>query len=403
MDRARVLFLEILNTALQGGQFTGSDAVSAEDWQEVLRLAEIHKLLPLIYQAAYTVPALREMPAVRAKMRRQVVAQTVRTSEFLQLYGMLREAGVTPLVVKGIVCRELYPEPDLRISSDEDILIPAEQFDRCRAVMEAYGMRTPLDEEALAETYEAPFRKQDGVLYIELHKSLFPPESDAYGDWNRFFDGAFARARDAGAVRTLSHTDHVLYLLCHAFKHFLHSGFGIRQVCDIVMYLNAYGAEVDWNRVYESCCAIRAEVFAAALFKIGRKHLGLDDAKACIPDDWRETEVDETDMLEDLLSGGVYGSASESRVHSSNITLDAVAADKRGKRAGASLKNSLFPSAKSLEGRYPYLKKHPYLLPAAWISRIVRYGRGAGNGKAAEAVKIGSERVELLRKYRVIR
>ncbi len=46
-----------------------------------------------------------------------------------------------------------------------------------------------------------------------------------------------------------------------------------------------------------------------------------------------------------------------------NMTLDAVAADKNGKKAGNTVLKSLFPSAKKLEGRYPYLKKYPFLLP----------------------------------------
>ena len=67
---------------------------------------------------------------------------------------------------------------------------------------------------------------------------------------------------------------------------------------------------------------------------------------------------------------------------------------------------SMFPSAKSLESRYPYLKKYPYLLPVAWFSRIAKYGKeqkGNANNSAMESLKIGSERVELLRKYKVIK
>jgi hypothetical protein len=111
-------------------------------------------------------------------------------------------------------------------------------------------------------------------------------------------------------------------------------------------------------------------------------------------------------MLEDLLSAGVFGGATMSRRHSSNMTLGAVSDDKKGKKAKASLKSALFPAAKSLENRYPYLKKYPFLLPFAWLSRILTYltkkNKAAGDS-AAESVKIGSERVELLRKYKVIK
>lgn len=41
----------------------------------------------------------------------------------------------------------------------------------------------------------------------------------------------------------LAPTDHLLCLLCHAYKHFLYAGFGIRHVCDIGIF-----AEPDLER-----------------------------------------------------------------------------------------------------------------------------------------------------------
>ena len=69
-----------------------------------------------------------------------------------------------------------------------------------------------------------------------------------------------------------------------------------------------------------------------------------------------------------------------SRKHSSNITLDAISAQKAGKKARGALFSSLFPAAQQLEGRFPYLKKHPYLLPIAWGSRLLQYGASGKPG-----------------------
>ena len=101
-----------------------------------------------------------------------------------------------------------------------------------------------MSEEELERIYEVPYGKKGSLIYIELHKSLFPPESDAYGDLNRFFENVYTDAIeikiDNTDIRTMGYTDHLFYLICHAFKHFLHSGFGIRQVCDIILFANAY-------------------------------------------------------------------------------------------------------------------------------------------------------------------
>ncbi|OKZ76884.1 MAG: hypothetical protein BHV98_07440 [Clostridium sp. CAG:217_53_7] len=62
--------------------------------------------------------------------------------------------------------------------------------------------------------------------------------------------------------------------------------------------------------------------------------------------------------------------------------------------------------ARQLAGRYPYLKEKPYLLPVAWINRILKYGKetagGSADNNAAQSIKIGNGRVALLKEYGII-
>lgn len=415
MDRLDQYFLEALKAALCNQKVVWEGNLSPQEWNRLFQLAQIHSVLPLVYEAVYTCPASQRLePAVLQLFKKQAiqtaVLQTLKTRDFLQLNQALQAAGLTPLVVKGLICRDLYPRPDLRPSSDEDVLIPAGQFAACHAVMTAQGMQPLKPDQDMEHAYEVSYGKPNSPLHIELHKCLFPPESEAYGEFNRFFNGVFDRAVtetiQGVSVRTMGYTDHLFYLICHAFKHFLHSGFGIRQVCDIVLFANAHGGEIAWSVILEQCREIHAELFTAALFQIGRNYLNFDPDRACYPEAWRRMQVDETAMLEDLLSGGIYGAADMSRKHSSNITLNAVTAGKKGKKSGIPVLRTVFPSAKNLERRYPYLKKRPYLLPAAWIDRIFKYGkelRSGSNNHAADAIQIGSRRIELMKQYGIIR
>ena len=413
MDPINKTFLEILKAALAGEQAVPTEELMPEQWQKLFHMAAIHSVLPLVFDAVYRLPALRQanlpfLPAVKRQAMQEVMLQTMRTSEFLKLNERLRAAGVTPLVVKGMICRNLYPNPDCRPSGDEDILILPEQFETCHRVMLDFGMHTAEEPDRLLTAYEVPYRKAGSPLYVELHKHLFPPESNAYGDLNRFFEGVFDRAAaeriQGSTVYTMGCTDHLFYLICHAFKHFLHSGFGIRQVCDVILYANRYGSRIDWTQLLENCRQIHADRFAAAMFRIGSHYFVFDADAAAYPEAWRSIEADELPMLEDLLRAGIYGSADMSRKHSSSITLDAVTARKQGKKAKNAVLASVFPPLSELQGRYPYLKKHPWLLPAAWCSRIWQYSREdhSGNNRAAESLKIGSERIELMRKYGII-
>lgn len=414
MDINRELFLPALKAALKNEKVTWKEEIEPQAWRELFQIAGKHQVLPMIYEAIYDCPAARKAApqifrSAKQQTIRAVMLQTVKTSEFLNLFEHLQEAGIHPLVVKGIVCRNLYPNPDYRVSSDEDVLIPAQQFDACHQALLDYGMQPADPMQDIQAVYEVPYGKPKSPIYIELHKCLFPPESTAYGDLNRFFNNAYEKAIklsiDGKPVVTMGYTDHLFYLICHAFKHFLHSGFGIRQVCDIVLFANAYGKEIDWIRILQQCREIHADLFAAALFQIGKKYLTFDPGLAGYPQEWQEIQVDEQPMLEDLLDAGIYGNGTMSRKHSSNITLNAVCADKQGKKRGHSVLRTLFPPIRNMEGRYPYLKKHPYLLPVAWLRRIWNFykeTRKKQDSNAANALAIGNRRVDLLKKYNIL-
>ena len=416
MTRTETLFLEAFGASLKPESVNWTEPPAPEEWIGVFRLAAQHRVLPMVYEAVYRCPAAKTDPAPailrqqKPLMLQTVMLQTQKTAEFLDLYRALQAAGLHPLVVKGLVCRALYPKPDLRLSGDEDLLVSPEEFSRCHEALLAQGL-IPADETADPGTAcEIAYARPGSPIYIELHEYLFPPEAEAYGDLNRYFAAVHEHPAelsvDGVTILTLQPTDHLFYLICHAFKHFLHSGVGIRQVADIALYANAYGTEIDWPLVHARCREIRAERFAAALLAIGEKHLTLDPAAACLPPDWRTEEVDEEPLLADILAAGVYGDSSMSRKHSSTMTLNAVKAEKQGRRGGVSFLRSVFPPLREMEAKYPYLRAHPARLPAAWVSRILHYRKetaaGGGGNNAADSLRIGSQRVDLLKEYGVI-
>ena len=395
MNRIQVYFLTLLSCALSGAVPPEGD-FSPEEWDALFHLSREQKVLPLIFEALCRTESGKSLSCflpLKREVMAQVMLQTRKTAEFTRVLEALTAAGLQPLVVKGLVCRNLYPQPDHRPSSDEDVLIPPEQFARCHEILLSLGLIPDGDPDS--GKYEIPYRQKNGILYIELHRSLFPPESDAYGSLNRFFTHAHENAVLLHGIPTMDCTDNLFYLICHAFKHFLHSGFGLRQVCDIGLFAREYEGRIHWTRLLENCRAIRADRFAAALFRIGRNRLAIGE----IPGVFQDIDAEEEPMLLDLLRGGVYGGATMSRKHSSNITLDAVT----GVKKGNPLLSSLFPPAGKLEGRYPYLKEKPWLLPAAWLSRIGGYLKESPSGNsAAEALQIGKERVEMLKFYHIL-
>ena len=190
MNTTNKRFLEALKASLQKKNIDWKD-MSRNDWFALFRLAESQSVLPMIYQATYNCPSAKEyadiMNSYFSIVSEQVAIQVMKTTEFLEVYQKLCNLGVKPLLVKGLICRNIYPLPDYRPSTDEDVFILPEHFNMCHKEFMDFGMQLLKEDEDIETAYEVSYWKNPMMLYIELHKSLFPAGSDAYGDFNRFF------------------------------------------------------------------------------------------------------------------------------------------------------------------------------------------------------------------------
>ena len=390
-------FLHIVRVAVSGGEIPAENV----DWSAVFALAGQQKLLPLVFEAARKAPAAAENAALFASVKQQVVAQvlsqTVRAAEFAALYQKLRAAGLHPVVVKGWRCSRLYPLEDHRISADDDLCIPDGEFPACHEALLENGLTTDMPGNELATADEVSYTKKDSPLYIELHRHLFDSAEDAHDELNHFFVD-IAPVEVAGFLPMPPHA-HLLYLLLHAYKHFVGCGIGLRQFCDIGLWARAYHDQIDWQRLHDQCAGVHAATFAAAAFRIARTYLDIDFD---LPGLW-DGEVDVEPLLHDTLCGGVYGSNSYTRLHSSTVTLNAVKASRTGEKS--SVLRTVFPKRAYLERRYPYLKKRPYLLPVAWVQRIAHYAgekQSGADNSASGSIKLAKGRIELMKRYGII-
>ena len=407
MNELQSHFLSVVTAALRN---TVPPAINqkSNDWEGLFHLASEQEVLPLVFDTCCNCGLNRSIDReLYTKWQKRALytatRQIIQNNEFLTLVLSAQEQGLDPIVLKGIICRSAYPKPMLRPSVDEDLLISPQDTEQWHQFLLSEGLSADEPEADRKMVDELSYHKHNSPTYLELHRSLFSRTSESYGDLNDLFTGAPDRTVEVQiedvTLRTLAPTDHFLYLICHAYKHFLHAGVGIRQAADMALFANRYGDEIDWESIYDSCSSVHIDTFAAALLKIAHKHLTLKE----IPAPFSEVPVDEEPLLEDILAGGLYGTADINRAHSSNMTLDAVAA-RNQKRKHRGIWHSLFPGKEYLQSHFAYAKRHPILLPAAWGQRIIQYLKKSrlDSGNPVQSIQIGQKRIELLKKYKII-
>ncbi len=404
ISQVEKIFLMILRDIIHKKNVAYKDEEVLESLKGILRLSSIHMVYPLVVDALYHIYPER-MEAYKKRAIDQTVKQAGRTASFLLLYQKMQKADLSPIVMKGIVCRNLYEEPEARYSVDEDLLIDPKEIHQYHEFLLKHGFHLVEEDISIETADEISYRNADNHLYLEVHKHLFDPEDEIFGGLSQSFENNEESAMIpiyGTDIKTLGFNDHLLYMICHAYKHLIYSGFGIRQVCDMLLFAETYGKHMDWDRITTVLEQHRLTFFAEALLKICVEYLGMDVEKAGCSHLYSLCEVDELTLLKDILTGGIYGAQDENRLHSANMTLSAVSARKQGK-SSKGLGASLFPSRAYMSGKYLYLRKAPFLLPVAWLQRIIGYLKSDNvNLKPQKTMQIGKQRIELLRKYKLL-
>lgn len=403
-------FFQLLKSSLQKETAVIEENI---DWSEILRLSSIHKIIPLIYESAYKTQSFQNeniqfVKYFKTASMEIIYSQMQRSDRFLQLYRKLNQADIKALVFKGIVLRELYPVPEERISADEDLLIEKKDLEKVIKILELNNMERVFSHEDEADVYHY-FCKKSG-LHLEFHTTLFGKKLSTYNKMEEIFSTVFQDFHTINInkvdVHTFSIDKHFLYVICHAIKHFMSCGTGIRQICDISMYINKYHKNINWDYIWKETTILDYDTLLVNLLQIAIDYLGLEENKIVYPKDKSEYFINTEDLIEDIMEGGIYGTSTQARLNAANMSLDAL-----NKESKSKLKSNLaaiFPKAENLKGRYKYLEKYSVLLPLAWTSRILTYTKERGSlssvgATAKETIAVGNKRIDLLKEYKLIK
>lgn len=409
MEKTNLEFLSLLKSSLKNEKYDG-EKIDFEDLVYIYKMSEIHHVVPMIYNTAYNEDFFKECDAnfqamFKSSAFRYIFSQIQRTNHFLEVYKKLSEKNIKILVFKGIIFRNMYNNPDDRISSDEDILIKKEDYEKVKEFFLSEGF------EFIDKGEECAYFSKSTGLCIEVSTSLFSHESKAYGHLNKLFEDVFEKSIkiniDKIDILTLSHEQHLIYIVFHNMKHFLTGGFGIRQVADFSKYIETYGEYINWEKFWSDLKDLNYDTFALNLIEISLKYLGFNDDKITYPDNITSFDelknsqkyyINSESLINDILDAGVFGASTMDRKHTALMTLDAVEDKKKSNRLKA-----VFPNVNYLKDNYTYLQKYPILLPVAWGQRILSYLKKNKTSSYINTMELGKQRIELLKEYKIIK
>ena len=253
-DEWRFLTQCIATQCVHGGDVVPAELdVAGLDWKIILRLAEIHCVVPLLSAAVIAGKVRNVTPEAVADLRNRFHDSAQRGMSFvMELRGLLaglRKAGIRCIPLKGpVLMLGSYRKMGLRYFDDLDLLVaPADVAGAVAALAElGYGgwdisqhlVAWHLDTES-----EYQLNCEDRGFVVDLHWALgrkyFTMPMDFDQLWNRT-----VRTKLIGTpVPDLSPEDLVLYLCYHGGRHL----FGrLSWVCDVAATVTAH-PDLDWD------------------------------------------------------------------------------------------------------------------------------------------------------------
>lgn len=335
------------------------------DYEQLLQVARINSTEGIVNYILMKNPGMVD-PGYYAYMRRQCLSEIAlysrRTEQMKTLIQKLEENGIDHLLFKGFVVREYFTVPELRTFGDIDFVIRKEDRKRCDELMKE------LEYEA-HENWEPVYSYVKGTEYYEIHTDVMEIDVSDKADYKSYYSHIWENTIPSsltGKKHSYEFTPefHFLYMLTHIAKHISSSGAGIRMYLDIAFFVKHFGDSIDWKWISGELKKLHFQDFANMTLSAVEQWFGVKSPLSL------RTIAGETmeDFLEFTLEGGTYGKQGRDR---SVVFLKQQNRNEEEISKFKTLVFHIFPPISSLENRYSYLQKHRWLLPVAWVHRVI--------------------------------
>lgn len=341
--------LILLKSAVTGKKLTLPDGFCLEDADPII---QAHSLLPLVFHGAHNCGISMQTELMRRYQTRYfkiLFHHELQMKAINQIFQSFEEKGIDYAPLKGCRLKALYPQPEMRMMGDADILIRLEQYQMIRPVMKSLGYIE--DDE---NGHEMTWHRDN--IYIELHKCFFAPEE---WDFYPYFGSSFDRTVWQESHRyALSPEDEFIYDFAHMTKHYRGRGIGIRHFLDLYVF-----------RLSHPC--MNEEYINSMMQKMGL--LTFYHNVCRLLDVWFETETSDEiteHITQYVFSNGNWGHL-ENLAHSHQLKLQSGSDTIRHSKS-TEFWEAVFPPAERMCYRYKILQKHPGLHPLFWPIRWVQ-------------------------------
>jgi len=166
----------------------------------------------------------------------------------MQAFSLMRDAGIEPILIKGLAAAQFYPEPGSRASIDMDLAVSSDDFDAADVIARSAAANG---------------------LAIDLHRELRHLDTV---EWSDLFVNSRLLEVEGGNIRVLREEDHLRVLIVHWLTD---GGARKERLWDFYYCISYRSPDFDWDRFLNTVSERRRRWLVCTL-GLTHHYLGLD-------------------------------------------------------------------------------------------------------------------------------
>lgn len=306
LSKEQLELCHLLSLALHGKKAGPPDP--EVDYSRVVAIAQKHQVTPLLHpvleemelpESVWNIIDLRGEQAVRQSYRLLMLSRYV--------IRLLQKHDIDAILLKGSGTAAWYPVPELRKSGDVDLLLKDEtEAHRALEILNEKGFQTTGNQLA----HHHIVCESTDRISIELHMSLAEPfDSEKINQYLaaqqvEYFTNRRTVNSMGVAFQLASDGYHAFYLILHMLQHYVRAGFGIKLLCDWVVFWESDVSDDEKSKFLRLVKESKTLGFAAMMTRVCVRYLGLQEEKMDFllqESDTIQTEK-RMDLIEELMA-----------------------------------------------------------------------------------------------------
>jgi hypothetical protein len=369
MNKNEKMLIQLLNYAINNNN---EFDINPKDlnWKYIIEESHAHNIYPLLYPVIKNL-SLPEYISYEIKQKWKVT--TLSTALYLnkqmiqlgKVFKKFNEQNIPVIGLKGIFLRDYYPYPDLRTMADADILVHKKDIINVQALLIDLGY-TQKNETTPAHIVFTHKQYNPIEVHWSLADNRYIEEVTKFE--SQIWPSTVKRRLGEAEILCLCIEDFLIHLLIHMAVHMRSGGFGLRQICDIIVFFRSEGYKIDWVSFSMKIKEINIEKFTSSIFDACSIMFNLELSskfKTIFPNK-KYTKM----LIKDIFNSGVFGRKSLDRVYGNNLLNAEIVFKSKNPSKMRNVINLICPPVNTMSNDYSYAKRYRILTPVAWIHHL---------------------------------